>query len=398
VILDKPVNQLREKDLLELINNSVRESTTIDYKRDMVGKTDGEKKEFLQDICSFANAAGGHLLLGVEEGSGDEKGTPVRLVGIQNTNLDDELNRLGNIRWLINNRSYVSMLFGFSTLGILINTSLSFLFIVNILTAQPSVIKFHVGILIQTVSGSSYILQSLYSTSFLISYLLTWLSTVMILKNYSRKLGKAKFWLLVTLPLMYIIGQFQPFLLPLFSYYLSNDPLTFTVSYTLFFTLIKLAGAIFFGIGLWTMAKKIQQESLRGFLNISSYGLMLVFVSNQAIVLLNNLFPPIGLIAVSFIGLASFLLLYGTYSAALSVASDVRIRKSIRTSVQKEFELLGNIGQAELDMNLRNKVVAMTNSLSTRLREDTGVESSLTPEDIREYTNQVIQELIRTRS
>lgn len=113
------------------------------------------------------------------------------------------------IRWLINNRSYVSMLFGFSTLGILINTSLSFLYIVNILTAQPSVIKFHIGILIQTVSGSSYILQSLYSTSFLISYLLTWVSTVMILKNYSRKLGKAKFWLMVTLPLMYIIGQFE---------------------------------------------------------------------------------------------------------------------------------------------------------------------------------------------
>jgi hypothetical protein len=219
----------------------------------------------------------------------------------------------------------------------------------------------------------------------------------MILKNYSRKLGKAKFWLMVTLPLMYIIGQFQPLLLPLFRQYLINDPLTFTITYTLFFTMIKLAGAIFFGIGLWTMAKKIQQESLRSFLNISSYGLMLVFVSNQAIVLLNNLFPPIGLIAVSFIGLASFLLLYGTYSAALSVASDVRIRKSIRTSVQKEFELLGNIGQAELDMNLRNKVVSMTNSLSTRLREDTGVESSLTPEDIKEYTNQVIQELMRTK-
>jgi hypothetical protein len=37
------------------------------------------------------------LLLGIEEGSGPEKGIPVRLVGIQNVNLDDELNRLGNI-------------------------------------------------------------------------------------------------------------------------------------------------------------------------------------------------------------------------------------------------------------------------------------------------------------
>jgi hypothetical protein len=56
---------------------------------------------------------------------------------------------------------------------------------------------------------------------------------------------------------------------------------------------------------------------------------MLVFVSNQANILLNYLFPPIGLTALSFIGIASFLLLCGTYSVALAVDSNIRIRKSI---------------------------------------------------------------------
>jgi hypothetical protein len=59
--------------------------------------------------------------------------------------------------------------------------------------------------------------------------------------------------------------------------------------------------------------------------------------------------------------------------------------------------LIGDIGDAELDLELRAKVSSMMGKLSTRLREDTEVESSLTEEDIKDYTNQVIQEVIRRK-
>jgi hypothetical protein len=48
-------------------------------------------------------------------------------------------------------------------------------------------------------------------------------------------------------------------------------------------------------------------------------------------------------------------------------------------------------------LELRAKVSSMMDKLSTRLREDTEVESSLTEEDIKDYTNQVIQEVIRRK-
>ena len=98
-----------------------------------------------------------------------------------------------------------------------------------------------------------------------------------------------------------------------------------------------------------------------------------------------------------FVGLSSFLLLVGTYSAAVSVSNDVRIRKAIRNSIEKESELIGDIGDAELDMELRAKVFSMMDKLSRRLQEDTQVESSLTEEDIRDYTNKVIQEVIQRK-
>jgi hypothetical protein len=180
--------------------------------------------------------------------------------------------------------------------------------------------------------------------------------------------------------------------------YRTADPTTFTVIYTLVFSIIKLAGAIFFGIGFWFMARKIEQKSLKSFLSISAYGLVLVFVTNQPTILLNSLFPPLGLMTACFVGLSAFLLLVGTYSAAVSVSNDVRIRKAIRTSIEKESELIGDIGDAELDLELRAKVTSMMDKLSTGLRKDTQVESSLTEEDIRNYTSQVIQEVIRRKS
>ena len=79
------------------------------------------------------------------------------------------------------------------------------------------------------------------------------------------------------------------------------------------------------------------------------------------------------------------------------MSNDVRIRKAIRNSIEKESELIGDIGDAELDMELRVKVFSMMDKLSRRLQEDTQVESSLTDEDIKDYTTKVIQEVIRRK-
>ena len=48
-------------------------------------------------------------------------------------------------------------------------------------------------------------------------------------------------------------------------------------------------------------------------------------------------------------------------------------------------------------MELRAKVFSMMDKLSRRLQEDTQVESSLTDEDIKDYTTKVIQEVIRRK-
>jgi enoyl reductase-like protein len=59
--------------------------------------------------------------------------------------------------------------------------------------------------------------------------------------------------------------------------------------------------------------------------------------------------------------------------------------------------LIGDIADAEMQMTLNTKVFSIMNKVQKRLQEDTQVESSLTDEDIKNYTNQVIQELIQRK-
>jgi hypothetical protein len=51
------------------------------------------------------------------------------------------------IRWVHRNRSYISVLFGLSTISILINTVFTVSFVVGVLLSQPSDIGWHLGIL-----------------------------------------------------------------------------------------------------------------------------------------------------------------------------------------------------------------------------------------------------------
>ncbi len=92
-MIPQHLNAITEADLLALISNGVAEGRTIDYKRDMPGNGDGDKKEFLADVSSFANSGGGDLVFGMDEAAG----LPTNLVGLASGDLDAEIRRLDSI-------------------------------------------------------------------------------------------------------------------------------------------------------------------------------------------------------------------------------------------------------------------------------------------------------------
>jgi hypothetical protein len=145
------------------------------------------------------------------------------------------------------------------------------------------------------------------------------------------------------------------------------------------------------------MARKISSRQLRDYMIISAFGFALIFGSDQAIILVNKPYPPFGLATVSFMGLSSYLLLIGIYSSAISVSEDSKLRQSIRNYAIKESRLLDSIGKAEMQREIERRVIAITKQNQDRMVEETGIQSSLTEEDIKKYLEQVIEEVKNRR-
>lgn len=65
-----PLEQITEADLKRLIAAGATESLYIDYKQQTYGNGESEHVEFLADISSFANTAGGDVVIGIAEAAG----------------------------------------------------------------------------------------------------------------------------------------------------------------------------------------------------------------------------------------------------------------------------------------------------------------------------------------
>lgn len=92
-MITKDINLLTNGDLQALINNSICESKTLEYKKLLNIQNDSEKKEFLADIISFANTSGGDIIYGIQE----KKGIPISLDGIEIENLDNFKQKIENL-------------------------------------------------------------------------------------------------------------------------------------------------------------------------------------------------------------------------------------------------------------------------------------------------------------
>ena len=73
-IFQKSFNNINNKDLQNLIDIQYKERQRMEYKKEIYGRSDTQKKEMLRDISSMANSYGGVLIIGIEE---DNNGIPL---------------------------------------------------------------------------------------------------------------------------------------------------------------------------------------------------------------------------------------------------------------------------------------------------------------------------------
>src|SRR5712691_2790715 len=72
----KRLSEVTEADLRGILESGIEEHKHLDYKAELYANNEAGQKDFLIDVCAFANAEGGILLIGVPEVRDPRNGQP----------------------------------------------------------------------------------------------------------------------------------------------------------------------------------------------------------------------------------------------------------------------------------------------------------------------------------
>ena len=143
-------------------------------------------------------------------------------------------------------------------------------------------------------------------------------------KEYSKRINKFVFWVVVILPLVFFISRYELALYyfvndqgvdVLASINLSSDIYGYKTLENILNLNLQLGGA-FFGIAFFTIASKLTgRGQQRKALILTGIGIMFLFASKDISTLIISSYPPLGAVSIAFVGLASYMVYLGIYSA-----------------------------------------------------------------------------------
>jgi len=244
----------------------------------------------------------------------------------------------------------------------------------------------------ETWQGQIYTVLNISSAA---GYVLTWISTVLLLKPYIRKIGKGKFYAIMGAAMVYYLITFPLFVLGYFTPTEETD--ADVMNNILIFGVANVFSGIVFAAAFLSVARTLQKGSaLRDYMKIAAYGMLLFYVAGSAIAS-QAAYPPFGLASVAFTGLACYLVYSGFYSSATIMSQDLALRSSIKKSVMEQSKLLDSIGTAEMSRELQVGVLEASKKASKTLEEEQGVSPSMTDSDITEYMQTLLQEIQKSK-
>jgi hypothetical protein len=206
----------------------------------------------------------------------------------------------------------------------------------------------------------------------LISFVLIWGANALLLLQYRKRLGHVKFWIIVGLPLVYYLSSFVGIL------GLSSESFFFYLYYSLNTT----AGGLMFGVTFIAIARKIDNQGIKGYMTLTAYGFVFLYISGQ-ITLAAASYPPFGIATLSFLGLSSYILLIGLYATAISLSQHAQLRKSIRNSIDEQHSrLIDGIGMSELQREIDKRITPLIQRHAEQMNMQTALDVTISDKDL----------------
>jgi hypothetical protein len=303
-------------------------------------------------------------------------------------------------KWFRSRRNIELLLYGISAASIIISGVTILLFSDITISSLPSNVRFRIG------GSSIYIApnspeEKLAELNYFfgpITFFLTWLATATLLRGYGRKHGNFRYWTIISIPLLVFMSQYIIQILRVSDQLIATDPVFYGSLFTLLFIFTKLAGGILFGLAFWLISRKIETgKSVREFLVMSAYGLVLLLLSIQILGIIVVPYPPFGILTISIVGLSSYLVFMGIYGSAITLTESSKLRLEIRKKVT-ESGFLDSIGSAQLENRIEKEVAFISKNFQDKLLKETGMRLDMEKEEVNDYIKEVLAEIKRNKT
>jgi hypothetical protein len=247
------------------------------------------------------------------------------------------------------------------------------------------------GIFLTQFQDTTLLLTNLLA---IISFVVTWLATAVLLSYRSRYMGRTKYWVIVAVPLVYFLSQFIALFTSSFAPLTYGDPVVFGIVLTMIFTLSKLAGGILFGFAFWKMAGTISREFVvpRNLVRLAGYGYVILFMATQTVAFSIVPYPPFGFVTILFYGISSYMILIGVYFSVVVISQDSKLRRTIKHIAENQPGLVADLSYAQVENAIEKRAMSLAQRFAAELTSDSGVESSQDM-DLKNYAMTVISEV-----
>jgi len=226
-----------------------------------------------------------------------------------------------------------------------------------------------------------------------VSFFLTWLATATLLRPYRKKHGNLGYWTIISIPLLVFMSQYFIQGFKISDQLIATEAVFYGSLFTLLFIFTKLAGGILFGLAFWLISRKIQNgKSVREYLIMSAYGLLLLLLSIQILGIIVVPYPPFGILTISIAGMSSYLVFVGIYGSAITMTENSKLRAEIRKAVT-ESGFLDSIGSAQLENKIEKEVASISKNFRDKLLKETGINLDMDEGEVKDYLHEVLTEI-----
>jgi hypothetical protein len=295
--------------------------------------------------------------------------------------------------WLKENRALVVLLYSLAAAVIVVYVVAIALIFDMTLQEKPAVIVPESETVFSFPEITVSALIDLQTYCSIVSFILIWGGNILLLHQNFHRIGKVKFWVLMSTPLIASSVAFLSFYQPLAEGVVGEDPTMSLVVPLLLLVFSQLAALVLIGATFGSVANALRYAPIiRDYMMITGYGFVLFFTATSTTIAGAG-YPPFGLINVLLVGPFSFLVLNGLYRSAICVAEDSKLRQSIKVLARRESKLLDTSASAEVQREIKNKVMAAVKASSKQLEDESGIQPSLTDAEIQEQLELITTEL-----